>query len=510
MSRYISLPPLSQSQKNDLERAKKYAMEQNIKDVLLKQALKHQQHQITTSQGAAQKQRALAIMCRVYVGSIYYDIKQDMVREAFLPFGPIKSIDMSYDPITQKHKGYCFIDYELPEAAHLATEQMQSATLAGRTIKVGRPSNIGQAQPIIEQLAKEAIHFNRIYVASIHPELEESDLRSVFEAFGKIVNCQMDRDAVSRRHRGYAFIEYEVLQSATDAIASMNMFDLGGQFLRVGKAITPPNTHYEMASNKFGPSSNHGSALPAAAAVAAAAVTSKIMAQEAAKPSSFRNPALLAASGMTSAMMGASAGIGSFMPPPGIVVPPAAVMAADQPGVVTGATLAQQSTYHHQQATIAAPANAKPTPAIQQMLGEDALLQVQNGKQQSLSQQEGNVNISGSSQRHLMMQKLMRKETSRVMVLRNMVQADEIDDDLEGEVTEECGKHGPVERVIIYQEKQSEEEHAPIIVKIFVEFTSAEGCERAVESLDGRWFGGNKISAKIYPQELYDNQEYTE
>ena len=31
----------------------------------------------------------------------------------------------------------------------------------GRTIKVGRPSNIGQAQPIINQLAEEAKHFNR-------------------------------------------------------------------------------------------------------------------------------------------------------------------------------------------------------------------------------------------------------------------------------------------------------------------------------------------------------------
>lgn len=41
--------------------------------------------------------------------------------------------------------------------------------------------------------------------------------------------------------RGYGFIEYETLQSAHDAIASMNSFDLGGQLLRVGKAVTPPD-----------------------------------------------------------------------------------------------------------------------------------------------------------------------------------------------------------------------------------------------------------------------------
>jgi poly(U)-binding-splicing factor PUF60 len=42
-----------------------------------------------------------------------------------------------------------------------------------------------QAQPIIDQLTEEAKNYNRIYVASIHPDLTESDIQSVFEAFGK-------------------------------------------------------------------------------------------------------------------------------------------------------------------------------------------------------------------------------------------------------------------------------------------------------------------------------------
>lgn len=41
-----------------------------------------------------------------------------------------------------------------------------------------------QAQPIIDQLTEEAKNYNRIYIASIHPDLSESDIKSVFEAFG--------------------------------------------------------------------------------------------------------------------------------------------------------------------------------------------------------------------------------------------------------------------------------------------------------------------------------------
>lgn len=119
---------------------------------------------------AAQRQRALAIMCRVYVGSIYYELGEDTIRQAFAPFGPIKSIDMSWDSVTMKHKvgikfshnfcfssnkrltflyfvwslhlatqGFAFVEYDVPEAAQLALEQMNSVMLGGRNIKVCCP-----------------------------------------------------------------------------------------------------------------------------------------------------------------------------------------------------------------------------------------------------------------------------------------------------------------------------------------------------------------------------------
>jgi poly(U)-binding-splicing factor PUF60 len=56
-----------------------------------------------------------------------------------------------------------------------------------------------------------------------------------------------------------------------------------------------------------------------------------------------------------------------------------------------------------------------------------------------------------------------------------MVGPEDVDDALQDEVAEECGKYGQVEQVIIYQEKQGHGEHAPSIVKIFVKYFSAQG-----------------------------------
>lgn len=93
------------------------------------------------------------------------------------------------------------------------------------------------------------------------------------------------------------------------------------------------------------------------------------------------------------------------------------------------------------------------------------------------------------------------------MVLRNMVGPDDIDDDLEGEVTEECGKFGQVKRVVIYQERQGEEDDAEVIVKIFVEFSQVAEMNRAIQALNHRWFGGRKVAAEVYDQGRFETSD---
>ncbi len=180
-----------------VKKAKKFALEQSVRFVLIKQQQQQQKQQLDL----IKKQQALLLMCRIYVGSIFYEVKEESVRTSFSAFGPIRSISMSWDAATNKHKGFAFIEFETPEAAQLSLEQMNGALLGGRNIKVGRPSNMPQAQPIIDQLTEEAKNYNRIYIASIHSELTENDVQSVFEAFGTIKSSTLVRDTQTGKHK---------------------------------------------------------------------------------------------------------------------------------------------------------------------------------------------------------------------------------------------------------------------------------------------------------------------
>eukprot|EP00794_Sanderia_malayensis_P005472 gene5472-6156_t len=506
-----ALPKITRPQEEALAKAKRYAMEQSVQHVLNKQKVV-QVEQMTTLQTTAQRQRALALMCRIYVGSINFELKEDSIRSTFIPFGPIKKIDMSWDPSTMKHKGFAFVEYELAEAAQLALEQMNGALIGGRNAKVGRPSNVPQAAPWIEQILEEARQYARIYISSVHPDLTENDIKSVFEAFGKVQDCSLSPDSVTGKHKGYGFIEYETQQSANDAIASMNLFDLGGQYLRVGRAITPPTN-----ATTTGP-------LPTAAVLAVAAVSAKIQAQDAvgigAPPTSLSTIMTSAVGGQPMAKSASSqAGVGS---------PLAATTPAQNPlSTVSGVNASQIETSSTVQPQKTPPVivstqqtsksndivSAVMSQSMKQAevkskiesMGDDLSAKV---SEQNLSREE-NMSISGKEARYIMMQKLARQSKSNVLVLRNMVEADEVDEELQTEVTEECSKFGEVLRVIIYQEKQSEAEDAETIVSVFVEFNQPEEAEKAQSVFNGRWFGGHCIVGEIYDHEKFKAGDLT-
>ncbi|PBC29414.1 Poly(U)-binding-splicing factor half pint [Apis cerana cerana] len=559
------LPKITSEQQDTVNRAKKYAMEQSIKMVLMKQTLAHQQQQ---KNKLVLRQQVLLLMCRLVSTKSRQKRYETALRsntpkrfpELLLKWlvNGIRCRDSRLSPscaVTQKHKGFAFVEYEIPEAAQLALEQMNGVMIGGRNIKVagrtyitnflspsnpiippevvGRPSNMPQAQSVIDEITEESKHYNRIYIASIHQDLTEDDIKSVFEAFGPITYCKLAQGSSPHRHKGYGFIEYETMQAALEAIASMNLFDLGGQYLRVGRAITPPNA-------LMGPPSGT-SMMPTAAAVAAAAATAKIQAMDAvasnavalgltklgaAAPPILNQalPGIVRPTIAPATMMAPPtiATVAPVIPPPGIaipqtltrppaiiqpipgqpvVIPPPAVVAPTIVGTpvipVTTTTNSDIMRRAQEQA-----AHQKQQEELQKKLLEET-------EPQTLQQQE-NMSIKGQSARHLVMQKLMRKVESRVVILRNMVAPEDVDESLQEEIQDECSKFGVVERVIIYNERQSEDdEDAEVIVKIFVEFSQMSEAERARDSLNGRYFGGRLVKGELYDQALFDNSDFS-
>uniref|UniRef100_A0A0N4W455 Poly(U)-binding-splicing factor PUF60 n=1 Tax=Haemonchus placei TaxID=6290 RepID=A0A0N4W455_HAEPC len=476
----LGLTKLSSRRKDDLQLAKRYAMDLSIKQIMLRQQKAHHENQ----QKQAMYAQALSLMARVYIGSISFEVREEMIKKAFEVYGPIKSINMSWDPTTGHHKGFAFLEFDVPEAALLAQESMNGQLMGGRNLKVGRPSNMPQAQPIIEMVQQDAKKYHRVYVSSVHPDLSESDLKSVFEAFGEVVKCQLARQSATGKgsHRGFGYIEFNNAAAMNEAIAGMNMFDLGGQFLRVGRCITPPE-----ALTYLQPQTQ--AALPTAAAQAAA--MERILERTKAKQD---------------AKLALPVTFGAIDP---LFAPKDPLEKNEESGGNCAAGQNDTSEPQKKKKRVVEAKKIQPKLNTAQALaaaakaGElsDAVINEQmNSEDATLASQEG-LAIRGNDARHLLMAKLMRTNRSTVLVLRNMVNPEDIDEYLEDEIKEECSKYGDVQEVVIANDQTAR------IVKIFVRFADPKQVDAARAALDKRFFSGNTVSAEIYDQAMFDHND---
>ncbi|KAK4337282.1 hypothetical protein RND71_043280 [Anisodus tanguticus] len=72
----------------------------------------------------------------IYVGGLADEVSEDILKAAFIPFGELIEVNLPIDYSTEKHKGFCFIEFEESEDAASAIENMNDAEICGKTIKV--------------------------------------------------------------------------------------------------------------------------------------------------------------------------------------------------------------------------------------------------------------------------------------------------------------------------------------------------------------------------------------
>jgi len=409
---------LTENQKMRLEQARAYIEIQNKKyeeepQTIINSTLSSAFNKDNTGNEA----RTLSILCRIYVGSIFYDLTEQNIRSVFAPYGSIKGINLKIDPSTGKHNGYCFIDYDLPEAAFLAVEKMNGTDFGGRKIKVGRPFNFDIN--LLQTLPKPSP--SRIYIANVNEYLTEDNLKSLFTPFGEIEQCSLIPDPITRKHKGCGFIEFKNESNASSAVINMNNFVIGEQAFQVRKSI-----------------------------------------------------------------------IGGPMPEGMKALDKMPVLSANIPADVW-------ETANSINSNIAAVPNKNPV----NQLNQNPEIEKINKQEEPMSLEE-NMSIS-ASQRLSIMQKLARRDVdSTVVLLENMVTANEIDEELQSEITSECSKYGEVVKVVVWIVPESPSDE----VRIFIQFNTTEAAAKANAELNDRYFGGRQLKAKLYDLEKFNEQNF--
>ena len=74
----------------------------------------------------------------IFVGSLPFSLEEADLRESFEAYGAVESVKIITDKFTGRSKGFGFVEMSNDDEAQKAIDELNGATVAGRTIVVNK------------------------------------------------------------------------------------------------------------------------------------------------------------------------------------------------------------------------------------------------------------------------------------------------------------------------------------------------------------------------------------
>lgn len=181
----------------------------------------------------------------VFVKNVDDSITEEEFKAMFEKFGSVTSFVLkSYEDGAKKGfqpTKYGFVNYETPEAAKAACDNMNDSDVKGRTLFCG------PAEKLAKRKAKLKAQFDKLkadqiakyqnvnlYVKNLDDSVTEEALKELFEPYGVITSSKLMMDG--NASKGFGFVCFTTPEEATKAVTEMNNKIVGSKPIYVSLA----------------------------------------------------------------------------------------------------------------------------------------------------------------------------------------------------------------------------------------------------------------------------------
>ncbi|XP_078435803.1 chloroplast RNA-binding protein 33 [Wolffia australiana] len=181
---------------------------------------------------------------RLYVGNLPYSLTPSDLAEAFSEAGSVSSVEVVYDRVTDRSRGFAFVTMGSADEALSAIRMLDGTQLGGRTVKVNFPEvpRGGEREvmgPKIREARRSFIDSeHKLYAGNLSWLVNSTDLRAAFSGCEGLLGAKVIYERDTARSRGYGFVSFASDEDAQSALAAMNGVELQGRPLRLNVAIS--------------------------------------------------------------------------------------------------------------------------------------------------------------------------------------------------------------------------------------------------------------------------------
>ncbi|XP_074582531.1 29 kDa ribonucleoprotein A, chloroplastic-like [Curcuma longa] len=183
---------------------------------------------------------------KLFVGNLPFGVDSSQLAGLFQQAGNVEMVEVIYDKITGKSRGFGFVTMSTIEEAEIAAQQFNGYTLEGRSLRVnsGPPPRRDEFPSKGFRARTNPEAANRVYVGNLSWGVDNLALETLFSRQGKVLEARVIYDRESGRSRGFGFVTYSSAEEVDNAITTLNGADLDGRSIRVTVAEPRPSREF--------------------------------------------------------------------------------------------------------------------------------------------------------------------------------------------------------------------------------------------------------------------------